>query len=168
MSIEDVLDRPALELEMMLTFIGFKFSRPALLAAIPDFVAALRNSLAFSTADIPPSLHSGLLSTSDFNPVGTGHPFSKLSLVAGEHLRVVTSAISNELLSTDGLSRWPCESFRKIKPFSAADGRGKGRGKRSISADQTVVPLSMSPAMLAANCSSPFVVCSVGFDRAGG
>lgn len=170
--VEDILERPALELEMMLTFIGFKFSRPELLAAVPDFIVALRNSLTFSTADLPSQLSKGTSTHSD--SVGIGHPSSVLSLVAREHLQVVTSAISSELLLTDGLTRWPCESFRNIVPFSAADerrrGKERGKGKRSPNMDKisSSPTLLMSPSMLAANCSSSFVTCSVGFDRAGG
>lgn len=156
--VEDLIDKPAAILEMMLTFIGFKFSRPALLLAVPEFVVQLKNSMSFSSSEfLSPS------STSAEKSATVGVETSMLLNVPEAYLKISASAITNEIMNTDGLTRWPCESFRKIKPYGKAETL-ELRSKYAIVKER----LRMSPSMLAANCSCPFVTCSVSFDTAGG
>ena len=42
--IEDVLERPAVEMEKVLSFVGVKFKRPDMLKALPVFVEALQQA----------------------------------------------------------------------------------------------------------------------------
>lgn len=56
-------------------------------------------------------------------------------------------ALQRELDSTNTLSDWPCKSFLKNKCSPK---------------------LQVQPEMIAANCSAPFVKCSVRFDTRGG
>ena len=143
---------------MMLTFIGFKFSRPALLLAVPAFVSQMKDSLSFSTSEFqsPGSTEAG-------RTFSIGVETSMLLNIPEAFLRISTSAISNEIINTDGLTRWPCESFRKVKPYGKVE-TSELRSKYALVKDR----LRMSPSMLAANCSSPFVTCSVSYDTAGG
>lgn len=56
--------------------------------------------------------------------------------------------LKSELELTDTMTRWPCRSFRRDVKL------------------QSLLPIK--PYEIAANCSSSFVTCSVGFDREGG
>jgi hypothetical protein len=166
--VEDLLEKPAAILEMMLTFIGFKFSRPKLLEAIPEFVSRLRETLSFSTEHYS-SLSNGKVSASSvekkyFNADThmQSNPYELLK-IPPEYLSITASALSNEIATTDGLTRWPCESFRKIKAFGTADDPSLKDHIKKIKKR-----LVMTSQMLAANCSNPFVVCSVPFDKSGG
>jgi hypothetical protein len=69
------------------------------------------------------------------------------------------SAMNSELKQTNGLTKWPCESFRNLQPVSNT--------KKDPKLDILLSTLFPS-AMVAANCSSAFVTCSVPFDNAGG
>jgi hypothetical protein len=143
---------------MMLTFIGFKFSRPALLLAVPEFVSQLKNSMSFSSSEF----QSPSAATADRSAT-IGVETSMLLNVPETFLKISASAITNEIMNTDGLTRWPCESFRKIKPY----GKVETLELRSTYS-QVKERLRMSSSMLAANCSCPFVTCSVSYDTAGG
>jgi len=62
------------------------------------------------------------------------------------HLREAGfQAINDELISSNGLTQWPCKNFREL--------------------DNGPDSLPLSSRDLAANCSSPFVKCTVGYDR---
>jgi hypothetical protein len=143
---------------MMLTFIGFKFSRPALLLAVPEFVSQLKNSMSFSSSEF----QSPSTAVAD-KTASVGVETSMLLSVPEVFLKISASAITNEIMNTNGLTRWPCESFRKIKPY----GKAETLELRSTYA-QVKDRLRMSSPMLAANCSCPFVTCSVSYDTAGG
>ena len=167
--VEDLLERPAVILEMMLTFAGYKFSRPKLLEAIPDFVTRMRETLSFSTEQystltdgkfVPSSHEMKYFNNKDVN---INHSPSELLKIPSEYLMITSSALSDEISMTDGLTRWPCESFRKIRAFGQAENASLKDYYKKIKKR-----LIMTPLMLAANCSNPFVVCSVPFDKSGG
>lgn len=168
--VEDLLDKPAAILEMILTFTGYKFSRPKLLEAIPEFISKLRETLSFSTehystssnGKVSPSNHEMKYFDKDIN-VNKNRHTSELLKVPSEYLVITSSALSDEISITDGLTRWPCESFRKIRAFGQAEDASLKEYYKKIKKR-----LVMTPQMLAANCSNPFVVCSVPFDRSGG
>lgn len=62
-----------------------------------------------------------------------------------EHLRAAgLRVLREEMLATKGLTDWPCKPFRELE----------GKGGR----------LQLHTRDLAANCSDPFVKCTVGFD----
>lgn len=143
---------------MMLTFIGFKFSRAALLTAVPEFVSQLKNSMSFSSAEFQSPKASIAERTAT-----VGVETSSLLNIPEAFLKISASAITNEIMNTEGLTRWPCESFRKIKPYGKTETM-ELRSKYSLVKDR----LKMSSSMLAANCSCPFVTCSVSYDTAGG
>lgn len=144
-------------LEMMLTFSGCTFSRPSLLVAIPNFITHLKGILAFSVAPfLPPS------SNRSNDIIEINDKTEKLLIVPKDLLEVCTSAVLDEISSSNGLTRWPCESFRNINPY------GKSERMQTNEILFLREKLLMSPQMLAANCSNTFVKCSVPYDRAGG
>ena len=155
--IEDLVERPAAILDMMMTFSGVTFSRSSMLVAIPDFISSLKRNLAFSAVPLLP--HS---SNPADNVIAINDKSEQLLRIPNELLGVCVSAILDEIRSTDGLTRWPCNSFRNIEPY------GKAKVVQSSESLSIEGKLLMSSSMLAANCSSPFVKCSVSYDRAGG
>ena len=155
--VEDLVERPAAIFDMMMTFSGVTFSRSSMLIAIPDFISLLKKKLAFSAVPLLP--HS---SNPGDNIVGINDKSEQLLRIPKELLEVCVSAIFDEISSTDGLTRWPCESFRKIKPY------GKAKMTQPSESLSIEGKLLMSSSMLAANCSSTFVKCSVSYDRSGG
>ena len=77
---------------------------------------------------------------------------SNNNLVFNEHYRTIAiRAMKEEFENTNGLKKWPCLSFRDLD---------KDR------TDTNSLPYHSKA--LAANCSAPYVTCSVGFDVRGG
>ena len=153
MFIEDLIEKPAINLEMMLTFAGLPFSRPEMMVAIPGFISQMKAALAISTSEF----HDSNNGTGTINIADSREGLLK---VPEEYLRVSAAAILDEMQVTKGLTRWPCESFRLIVPYGRAGKKETGAPLRDR--------LRMPPAMLAANCSSPYVKCSVPYDHRGG
>ena len=99
--VDELVARPAIELEKVLTFIGVKYDRSALLRAAPGFAESLSRDLD-ATASAPPLL-----------------------------VAAMARALEDELQHTDNLSVWPCPSFRRLddhagpkpQPVSAWTGR---------------------------------------------
>ena len=154
------MERPAAVLEMMLTFTGSPFSRPAMLLGIPAFLSELKKNLAFSTMVFQDSN-----STSQVNMDRYMYNVDnslESSMIPNKLIDVCGSAILDEINSTNGLSKWPCKSFRKIIPY------GSSGTMPTDEANFITEKLKMSPPMVAANCSDFFVKCSVSFDNAGG
>lgn len=119
---EDLINRPMIEIDKILTFIGYKIGRRELLDAFAEYKLELQKEITTPTRDeiLPSFIDSGL------------------------------SALKNELESTDELQKWPCKSFRELD--------------KMIKRDE---PLPIKFNQLAANCSSPYVTCSVPMDRSG-
>ena len=137
--VEELVARPAVELEKVLTFVGVKYDRPALLRAAPGFAASL-------AADLAPSAAPG------------AHPsWPPLPPLA---VATMVKALEDELQHTDNLAAWPCPSFRRL------DSHEGPKAQLPVSAATSRLPVP--PDALAANCSAPHVTCSVGFDRQGG
>lgn len=161
--VEDLLDRPVVELEKMLTFIGFNFARRTLLESIPDFIEEIKKSL--FVGSVLPSVDNGDLRV---NLSGNGKMFSTLVdsesysdplRISAKIIQTGVSAMNSELKQTNGLTKWPCESFRNLQSVS--------NSKKDPKLDILLSTLFPS-AMVAANCSSAFVTCLVPFDNAGG
>ena len=69
--------------------------------------------------------------------------------------QVAMDAVQSELTASDGLSRWPCASFLDLEQSQ--------QSQQSLEST-TVLPHSRY-FELAADCSDPFVKCSVLFDK---
>lgn len=63
---------------------------------------------------------------------------------------IAAHAIETELNTTKYLTKWPCLSFR------------------SLAQDYKNEKLLMQPSDVSANCSNPYVTCSVPYDQNGG
>lgn len=124
--VEDLVARPAVELEKVLTFIGFKAFRPDVFAAVNDLTSDLINEL-----QLPPNGVSSII-----------------ALMPTNIIEAATSALEDELTSTDMLTKWPCRSFREV--------------------DRMNQKLLMTAPDLAPNCSAIHVTCSVPMDNQGG
>jgi hypothetical protein len=122
---EDLLQRPMVEIEKMLTFIGGTYDRHALIADDAMLGQLLRR---------------------EFN--------DSIFAASRDYDREVAQAamrgIETELNATKFLTKWPCPSFRGLEQ------------------DYSRVSLSMKANELSANCSDPFVTCSVHYDQNGG
>ena len=90
--VEDLVVRPAVELEKVLTFIGFKAYRPDVFATVKDLTAELTQEL-----HLPPTGVSSV-------------PF----LMSPDLVDAATVALEDELTSTEMLTKWPCRSFREV------------------------------------------------------
>ncbi len=94
MFIDDFLRRPAVELEKMLTFSGYKAARQDILTAVADSLPSLLRELRLSNAsDCPSALSAGLQ-------------------VA------VAESIGNEMKLSKELTKWPCRSFKDLEASS--------------------------------------------------
>ena len=120
---DDLLARPMVEIEKMLTFIGTFYDRHALISD---------DSKLFS-----------LLNTE----IGVTDDISKIIRSKRD---IALNAIELELNTTKYLTRWPCLSFR------------------SLENDYKNEVLMMKASDVSANCSDPFVTCSVPYDQNGG
>jgi hypothetical protein len=163
---EDILDRPAVELEKMLTFVGFKFARTTLIALIPNFITELKKSLAvgsvISNKDFIDNGDSKniFIENRQIFPLLVGHKdYSDPLIVSNRIIQTGISAMNSELTQTNGLTKWPCESFRNLIPTS----NSKKDQKLEI-----FISTLLPAAGMAANCASTFVTCSVPFDQDGG
>ena len=83
---EDLLNRPMIEIDKILTFIGYKVGRRELLDAFAEYKLELQKEITSPTRDdiLPSFIESGI------------------------------NALKNELESTDELQKWPCKSFREL------------------------------------------------------
>lgn len=107
---------------------GLYASKDDLSVVVDEFIAILKNDL-----DIPPQ-----------------GPGAIHQLIPVHLMKAGTSAVDSEMKSSNGLSKWPCESFRKLTDRPGAE------------------TLPIPAVALAANCSAPYVLCTVGFDLKGG
>lgn len=86
--VEDILSRPIVEMEKIITYIGIKLDRPKMVAAIDEFRAHVTRDLgARAPNDLPGTLLEGAV-----------------------------AALEDELTSTKGLTQWPCKMFRDLEP----------------------------------------------------
>jgi hypothetical protein len=137
------LENPAAEIEKILTFIGVKVSRPEMLEGLKSLLPALYEDLHLSADDV----ENVVLPPDNLQRV-TGRQIP-------EELKLVGMAtLEAEMKRSNGLTKWPCDSFREIDA--------------KLLAASLPVHLPMTAQMLAANCSDPFVTCSVPIDIAGG
>lgn len=127
--LDDLISRPIVEIEKMLSFIGNKISRPDIIGDIPLLLSEMSKEF-----------------NSNFNQESDG----TYSMLTSVEIRMIADTIELELNNTLGLSKWPCPSFRSLE-------------KELINEK-----LIMSPSDLSANCSDPFVTCSVQYDQNGG
>ena len=113
---------PALELDRIITYIvgkkGGKYPREQMLAAATTLQANLKTV---------------------FNMFGISAPSEQFQVAAVE-------AMQEEYTVTNGLTKWPCQSFR----------------------DPKLEGLSIPSTVVAANCSALFTLCSVKYDQRGG
>jgi len=129
--LDDIITRPAIELDKMLSFIGIRAARSDLVDAFNFYGKTLQVELGLPAADNVDSL-------------------AHLDALPPSLIDSALAALESEVSSTDTLAKWPCKSFRDLEKSEA--------GKQ----------LPIPSAMLAADCSNPKVVCSVGFDQRGG
>jgi hypothetical protein len=154
--VEDLLARPVVELEKILTFVGVKYSRPTLSAASLGFSERLQQVL---SGGIPKYSAQQSFPGTSFVQIsdGTSTETAKNYNIPVEYISPMLDALENELEHSNGLTKWPCASFRDL------DGP---RQQRFVS--PSTLALFLPSDMLAANCSDPFVRCSVPFDSNGG
>lgn len=129
---DDVILRPVIELDKILSFIGIRAARSDLVEASNAFGRKLQADLDMHGVDYNPTSHAVI---------------EHLDLVPQDLIPAALSALENEMTSTDTLAKWPCKGFREL---------------------EKTVKLPIPAKDLAADCSSPQVVCSVGFDQRGG
>ena len=149
---DDLFLRPVVEVEKILSFIGYKPDRPAIVQSVGEFITNLKKEL-YPTSSLSPFSPT---SPSHLKP-SKGIGFARASpddifmesIPDSIVLRSV-SALKDELVISKSLTQWPCKSFRELDTTSVT----------------TRLPLHSS--QLAANCSAPYVVCSVRFDFNGG
>lgn len=132
--LDDVLLRPMIELDKILSFIGIRAARNDLLAAVGQFSKQLQADLEMHGVDYNPSTH-----------LSVGH----LDVLPTHLVGPALTALESEMTSTDTLTRWPCKNFQDLEQDAA-------------------LALPVRAKDLAADCASPKVVCSVGFDKNGG
>lgn len=132
--LDDVLLRPMVEVDKILSFIGIRAARNDLLAAVGQFSKQLQSDLEMHGVDYNPSTH-----------LSVGH----LDVLPAHLVGPALAALESEMTSTDTLTRWPCKNFRDLEQDAA-------------------LALPVKAKDLAADCSSPKVICSVGFDKNGG
>ena len=134
---DELVEKPYVDIEKILTFIGIKTNRAEIVPVVDKYKAEL-----LATLGIPPR-----------GPRGMKH-MTPVSI-----LPKINKAIADEWKSTNGLTVWPCPSFKDIDQLAADHAASSG--------DQ-IERLPLNAPILAANCSDPFVKCTVGFDRKGG
>ena len=76
---------------------------------------------------------------------------NRLRNLSTEQLSQIIGSIGAELDQSKHLTKWPCLNFRSLQP-------------KEPSAPSLPIPYNV----LSANCSDPFVTCSVHYDKAGG
>jgi hypothetical protein len=138
--LEDIIARPVVELEKILTFVGIKVSRDLLVSGIDSFMDSVYDDMKLLYRD---DAAAGVWAVI---PNEMRH---EILYVPDELKRRGFQVLADEMAKTKGLTKWPCESFRELD---------KEYG--------TLLP--MKSAQLAANCSAAFVKCSVPFDIEGG
>lgn len=129
--LDDVITRPAIELDKMLSFIGIRAARSDLVDAFNFYGKTLQVELGLPAA-------------------GNADPLAHLDALPPLLIDSALTALESEVSSSDTLAKWPCKSFKDLEKSQA--------GKL----------LPIVSATLAADCSNPKVVCSVGFDQRGG
>lgn len=161
--VEDLLARPVVELEKILTFIGVKYSRPALSVASSSFSERLVKHLSggISKYSVQKLESSGtpLVQLSDGSSTGASGSTTVLYEIPREYVFHMLEALESELHHSNGLTKWPCASLRDL---------GSSAGPKQQSVSRSTLALFVPPEILAANCSDPFVRCSVVFDNSGG
>jgi len=74
----------------------------------------------------------------------------ELAQLSSNAINTAIQTFVTEFDKSANLTKWPCESFKSLERFDKAQ------------------ELPMQSSLLAANCSDPFVTCSVRFDISGG
>ena len=182
---EDLVKRPVIEIERMMSFVGLKVSAKSIEAIL--------------TAD---GYMKKLETVLDHIPSG-----EILRIIPENLIQAGIDSLTKELKATNGLSKWPCESFRKLGyiffiymyihyihiyilflpssffaflyffvfiwhiPFSVIPEISIKTANEScqfVYVDDEMKPLPIHSKSLSANCSAPFVTCSVPYDQRGG
>ena len=152
--IDDLKTRPHFEIDRILSYITTKKK---------DFRNKLLNTIDLQF--INPfmkefeSYHGSISSNYDNN---------KKNNLFDEHYKTIAiKAMKEEYENTNGLKKWPCLSFRDLDKNTESGSKGNGiEGNDKVSSDINRLPYHSKA--LAANCSAPHVICSVGFDQRGG
>jgi len=129
--IDDLATRPVPEIYQILSFVGHRGGRSDILGAVKAMHAHVMKELGIDQ-----------LSTQG---TSVQHEVDSSLIEAG------IKAISEEMTATEGLQKWPCQTFNHLASTS----------KESMN-------LPLKAASLAANCSGEYVVCSVPVDKRGG
>jgi hypothetical protein len=132
--------RPAFELDRIISFIGTDISRDALLLKLG---AMTRSGTPNRVKDMIES------ETRNVNNKHSKHPDISADIRSFGY-----RILQDELDISHGLTDWPCKSFQP------------SNDKQSGIPHAQYLPLAASD--VAANCSSPYVKCSVPVDRKGG
>jgi hypothetical protein len=132
--VDDIILRPAFEIEKIITFLGVKVNRNELFKTIKEHIVELESEV-------------------DMIPTGPG---AINFLIPPNYLNIGLAALEEEMRTTDSLTKWPCKSFNEIDILYKSKKINKN-DKLYLSANE-----------LAANCSSPYVKCSVPIDNSGG
>ncbi len=135
--VDDLISRPVVEIYKILSFLGHRGARSDILEA----VAALHKETIAGLQVGPWELS-----------VDGAAVLHEQSYIDGARLvEAGAAALAEEMEATDGLQKWPCNSFASLD---------------SSSPESAMLPLKS--ASLAANCSGMYVVCSVPVDKRGG
>lgn len=97
---DDVLLRPVIELDKILSFIGIRAPRSDLVDASNEFGRRLQADLGVHGVDFYPTTH-----------VSTEH----LDGLPAHLIAPALSSLENEMTSTDTLAKWPCKSFKDLE-----------------------------------------------------
>ncbi len=146
--VDDLLSRPVVELERIISFMGYKVDRPAIVAIVPSFLVSLKVELGDSFQPM-----KDISELDNYEPLGSFDD-SVLSVMPPLFVEAGMRSLKDELVSTKQLTVWPCRNFRELDGIAIKQG-----------IDHLMV---MKSADVAANCSAPFVKCSVRFDLSGG
>ena len=92
---EDLMKRPIIEIERMMSFVGLKVNVKAIEAILTaeGFMEKLETVL-------------------DHMPSG-----EVLHIIPQNLIQAGIDSLAKELKATNGLSKWPCESFRKLGSY---------------------------------------------------
>jgi hypothetical protein len=150
--VDDLLAQPIVELEKIVSFIGYPVDRPAIVSNILEFLQQLQTELGLpnhvlsTVTAISAASGSGKLSTADEQLLTTVDS----ALVAS-----ALNALEDELTNSNTLADWPCKTFRDLDKL-ATNKNGK------------LLALPMTTKDVAADCSAPHVKCTIRYDLAGG
>jgi len=128
---DDLAIRPVPEIYQILSFVGYRGNRGDILDAVKAMHAQVIQELGVAQLSTQGTL--------------VQHEVDASLSEAG------VKAITEEMSHTDGLQKWPCQTFNHLVSTSKESAR-----------------LPLKAATLAANCSGEYVICSVPVDKRGG